>query len=179
VQFVAKLLAAERRHHGTPRRSRALTCFCQAVLGLRWFRDRTTPDALARDHGISRATTCRYRDEVTGVLAGRPRPQPGAGTSGGTTAHWPLAGTPAHHPQAQQDRRRRPYSPGPHPFRTRSHHVNFAGITSLCQTCALAHPAAGTALSRPAIHDQLQHADGIDRATVALKLFGHNLINGK
>jgi hypothetical protein len=39
------------------------------VLGLRWFRDRTSPDALARDHGISRATAYRYLDEVTGVLA--------------------------------------------------------------------------------------------------------------
>lgn len=39
------------------------------MLGLRWFRDRTTPDALARDHGISRATAYRYRDEVIEVLA--------------------------------------------------------------------------------------------------------------
>ena len=45
--FVAKLLLAERRRRGTPRSSRALTCFWQAVLGLRWFRDRTCPDALA------------------------------------------------------------------------------------------------------------------------------------
>ena len=28
---------------GAPPRSRALTCFWQAVLGLRWFRDRTAP----------------------------------------------------------------------------------------------------------------------------------------
>jgi hypothetical protein len=69
VQFVAKLLAAERRRRGTPRGSRALTCFWQAVLGVRWFRDRATPDALARDHGISRATAYRYRDEVIDVLA--------------------------------------------------------------------------------------------------------------
>ena len=69
AQFVAKLLAAERRRRGTPRGSRALTCFWQAVLGVRWFRDRTVPDALARDHGISRATAYRYRDEVIDVLA--------------------------------------------------------------------------------------------------------------
>jgi hypothetical protein len=69
VQFVAKLLLAERRRRGTPRGSRALTCFWQAVLGLRWFRDRTTPDALARDHRISRAAAYRYRDEVIDVLA--------------------------------------------------------------------------------------------------------------
>jgi hypothetical protein len=68
--FVAKLLQAERHRRGTPRGSRALTCFWQAVPGLRWFRDRTTPDALARDHHISRATAYRYLDEVIAVLAG-------------------------------------------------------------------------------------------------------------
>jgi hypothetical protein len=35
---------------------------------LRWFRDHTGPEALARDHGISRATGYRYVDEV---IAGR------------------------------------------------------------------------------------------------------------
>ena len=34
AQFTAKLLLAERRRRGTPRGSRALTCFWQAVLGL-------------------------------------------------------------------------------------------------------------------------------------------------
>ena len=69
VQFTAKLLWAERRRRGTPRNSRALTCFWEAVLGLRWFRDRAAPEALARDHGISRATAYRYIDEVIDVLA--------------------------------------------------------------------------------------------------------------
>jgi DDE superfamily endonuclease len=69
--FVAKLLLAERRRRGTPRGSRALTCFWQAVLGLRWFRDRTGAEALARDHGVSRATAYRYLDEVITVLAGQ------------------------------------------------------------------------------------------------------------
>jgi DDE superfamily endonuclease len=69
VWFVARLLLAERRRRGTPRGSRALTCFWQAVLGVRWFRDRTAPEALARDHQISRATAYRYRDEVIEVLA--------------------------------------------------------------------------------------------------------------
>lgn len=36
---------------------------------MRWFRDRTAPDALARDDGISRATAYRYLDEVITVLA--------------------------------------------------------------------------------------------------------------
>jgi hypothetical protein len=71
VWFAARLLAAERRRRGTPRGSRALSCFWQAVLGLRWFRDRTAPDALARDHDISRATAYRYLDEVIAVLAGQ------------------------------------------------------------------------------------------------------------
>ena len=71
AHFVAKLLLAERRRRGTPRGSRALTCFWQAVVGLRWFRDRTAPDSLARDHGISRATAYRYIDEVITVLAGQ------------------------------------------------------------------------------------------------------------
>jgi len=69
VQFTAALLAEERRQRGTPRGSRALTCFWQAVLGVRWFRGRITPGALAHDHGISRATAYRYVDEVIAVLA--------------------------------------------------------------------------------------------------------------
>ena len=40
-------------------------------MGLRWFRDRVTPDALARDHGISRATAYRYVEEAIAVLADR------------------------------------------------------------------------------------------------------------
>jgi hypothetical protein len=67
--FVARLLLAERRRRGTPRGSRALTCYGEAVLGLRWYRQHASPEALARDHGISRATAYRYLDEVTGVLA--------------------------------------------------------------------------------------------------------------
>ena len=34
-------------------------------------RDRTAPDVLARDHGISRATAYRYLEEVITVLADR------------------------------------------------------------------------------------------------------------
>ncbi|MFL6052915.1 MAG: hypothetical protein ACJ72W_08375, partial [Actinoallomurus sp.] len=69
VRHVARLLWAERRRRATPRGSRALTCFWQAVLVLRWFRDRTDPTALGRDHGVSRATAYRYIDEVIEVLA--------------------------------------------------------------------------------------------------------------
>jgi len=76
--FTAALLAAERRRRVTPRGSRKLTCFWQAVLGLRWFRDRTAIDALARDHGVSPATACRYVDEVIEVLAAEASELPAA-----------------------------------------------------------------------------------------------------
>lgn len=36
--------------------SRALSCLSQAVLVLRWFRERTDPARLGPDHGVSRAT---------------------------------------------------------------------------------------------------------------------------
>ena len=114
AQFAAKLLLAERRRRGTPRGSRALTCFWQAVLGLRWFRDRTAPDALARDHGISRATAYRYLDEVIAVLADAgPGPARGAGTGQG---RGPSARDPG-----RQDHPRRPV-PGEDPQRQRRGH---------------------------------------------------------
>ena len=69
VRFLARLLAAERRRRGTPARSRKLTPRGQAVLALRWFRDRTRIEALGRDHGISRATAYRYVDEAVDVLS--------------------------------------------------------------------------------------------------------------
>jgi len=69
VQFIARLLWAERRRRGSPKGSRALTCFWQAVLALRWFRDHTDPAALGRDHSVSRATAYRYIDEVVEALA--------------------------------------------------------------------------------------------------------------
>jgi hypothetical protein len=54
------LLWAERRRRATPKGSRALTCFNQAVLGPALFRDRTDVAALGRDHNVSRATAYRY-----------------------------------------------------------------------------------------------------------------------
>jgi hypothetical protein len=71
AQPVSRLLAAERRRRGTRKGSRVLTCFRQAVLGLRWFRQDADIRALGRDHGTSRATAYRYVDEVIGVLADR------------------------------------------------------------------------------------------------------------
>ena len=69
LRYLTRLLAAERRRRGTPARSRKLTCRDQALLALRWFRDRTRPDRLAVDHGISRATAYRYVDEAVDVLS--------------------------------------------------------------------------------------------------------------
>ena len=51
VRYLARLLAAERRRRGTPAGSRKLTPRAQAVLALRWFRDRTRVEAHGRDHG--------------------------------------------------------------------------------------------------------------------------------
>jgi hypothetical protein len=69
AQYLGRLLHAERRRRGTRKTTRALTCYWQAVLGLRWFRQNADVTALARDHGISRATGYRYLDEVVTVLA--------------------------------------------------------------------------------------------------------------
>jgi hypothetical protein len=56
VLSLAGLLCAERRRRGTRNGTSVLTCFWQAVLVARWFRDGTDPARLGRDHGISRAT---------------------------------------------------------------------------------------------------------------------------
>jgi hypothetical protein len=69
LRYLTRLLAAERRHRGTPAGSRRLACREQAVLALRWFRDRTRIEALGRDHGISRATAYRYVAEAVDVLS--------------------------------------------------------------------------------------------------------------
>jgi hypothetical protein len=71
LRYVSRLLAAERRRRGTPTGSRRLTCRDQAVLALRWFRDRTRIEALGRDPGVSRATAYRYVAEAVDVLSGQ------------------------------------------------------------------------------------------------------------
>jgi hypothetical protein len=68
-RYLTRLLAAERRRRGTPARSRKLSCRDQALLALRWFRDRTRVEALGRDHGVSRATAYRYVAEAVDVLS--------------------------------------------------------------------------------------------------------------
>lgn len=69
VAHVARLLWQHRRTIGTRRGRRRLTCFWQAVLVLRWFRDHTRVAQLARDHGISPATGYRYLHEGIDVIA--------------------------------------------------------------------------------------------------------------
>ncbi len=69
VRFASGLLAAERRRRGTRGRRRALGCYRQAVLLLRWFVDGTRLAQLAADNAIGRSTAYRYLHEGIDVLA--------------------------------------------------------------------------------------------------------------
>lgn len=69
VRFVGRLLYAERRVRRTPRGSRRLTCFYQALFALAWFRSKPNVRLHARAFGLSQATGYRYLDEVIAVLA--------------------------------------------------------------------------------------------------------------
>jgi DDE superfamily endonuclease len=69
LRYLSRLLAAERRRRATPAGSRKLSCREQAILALRWFRDRARIEALGRDHGVSRATAYRYLAEAVDVLS--------------------------------------------------------------------------------------------------------------
>ena len=69
VAALAKLLRAERRSRGTRRRTRALTCWYQALLVLVWLRTRGDLAVVGAGFGVSRATAYRYRDEAIAVLA--------------------------------------------------------------------------------------------------------------
>ena len=78
LRYLSRLLAAERRDRGTPAGSRKLTCRDQAILALRWFRDRARVETLGRDHGVSRATAYRYVAEAVDVLSAQARGLPQA-----------------------------------------------------------------------------------------------------
>ena len=69
--FVSGLLAARRRSTGTRKKTRSLGCYRQAVFGLAWFRDKGSIPRLGAGFGLSQATSYRYIDEVTDVLARR------------------------------------------------------------------------------------------------------------
>ncbi|WP_152477054.1 hypothetical protein [Nocardiopsis salina] len=71
VRYLERLLRTHRRNLGTRTNTRSLTCYNQAILILRHFRDRTDPTRLATDHHISRATAYRYIDEGTTMLPGQ------------------------------------------------------------------------------------------------------------
>lgn len=68
LQEVVRLLAAERHRLGTRRESRALTCWCQALMVLAWFCKREDVTVLAAGFGVPRATGYRYRGEGITVL---------------------------------------------------------------------------------------------------------------
>ena len=69
VQFVSALLAADRRRRRTRPKRRALGCYRQAVLILRWFLDGTRLTQLAADNQIGRSTAYRYLHEGIDILA--------------------------------------------------------------------------------------------------------------
>ncbi len=71
VLFLSGLLQTERTRRGTRHDRRALGCFKQAVLVLRWFLDNTRLVQLAADHKVGLSTAYRYLHEGIDVLAAR------------------------------------------------------------------------------------------------------------
>ncbi|WP_432489310.1 transposase family protein [Kineococcus sp. SYSU DK018] len=69
AQRIARLLAAHRVLIGTRRRRRVLGCFAQAVLLLRFMRQRAAVSDLARDSAISLSSAYRYLHEALDVIA--------------------------------------------------------------------------------------------------------------
>jgi hypothetical protein len=69
VLFVSALPHAERLRRGTRTGTRALSCFKQAILVIRWFLDGSRVKQLAGDNAISRSTAYDYLHEGIGVLA--------------------------------------------------------------------------------------------------------------
>ena len=69
VLFVSGLLHAERQRRGTRTGTRALSCFKQAILVIRWFLDGTRIKQLAGDNTIGRSTAYDYLHEGLAVLA--------------------------------------------------------------------------------------------------------------
>ncbi len=71
VLFLSGLLHAHRRSVGTRAGTRAVGCFKQAVLVLRWFLDGTRLTQLAVDNAIGLSTAYRYLHEGVDLLAER------------------------------------------------------------------------------------------------------------
>ena len=113
VHFVSRLLAAERRRRGTRGRRRALGCYRQAVLVLRWFVDGTRLAQLATDNRIGSSTAYRYLHEGIDVLAAagdpgrdppgtQPGPQVRIVLAQGVRAAWPVGAGAARGATAQR-----------------------------------------------------------------------------
>lgn len=71
VLYVSTLLHAERLRRATRTGTRALSCFNQAVLVIRWFLDGTRLAQLATDNAIGKSTAYDYLQEGIDVLAER------------------------------------------------------------------------------------------------------------
>jgi hypothetical protein len=69
VRYLARLLEAERRHRGTRKDARVLSCWKQAIFVLAWFRKNENIPLLGAGFGLSRATSYRYHAEGVEVLA--------------------------------------------------------------------------------------------------------------
>jgi hypothetical protein len=69
VMYLADLLAARREQVGSREGTRALTCFEQAVLVIRWFLDGSRVARLVADNGIGVSTGYRYLHEGIDALA--------------------------------------------------------------------------------------------------------------
>ena len=69
VARVSRWIQAHRRRVDSRPLQRAATCWTQAVLVLRWLKDDTALDTLARDARISQATAYRYLHEALDVIA--------------------------------------------------------------------------------------------------------------
>ncbi len=69
VSYVSSLLGRHRRSIGTPRGSRALACWKQAVFVLVWLRSKPNLTVHGAAFGISQSTAYRYLHEAIDVLA--------------------------------------------------------------------------------------------------------------
>jgi len=69
VLFISRLLARHRKEIGTRKGTRSLGCYRQALFGLAWYRDKPDIPRLGAGFGLSQATSYRYIDEVTEVVA--------------------------------------------------------------------------------------------------------------
>jgi hypothetical protein len=71
VRQVSRWLAAHRKAHDVRPWQRAATPYVQAVMVLRWFKERTDVRILARDATVGIATAYRYLHEAIDVIAAR------------------------------------------------------------------------------------------------------------